>query len=330
MEKFLDKLKNRQILSFEESINAFQILMDGKANDDEIFEFLTYLSEKGEVSDEIAGGVSVLRDKATKVNVQNCIDTCGTGGDGKDTLNISTASALLLASMGVKVAKHGNKAVSSKCGSADVLEALKINVNLDSKGVENQINKNHFGFMFAPIYHSAMKYVGPTRKKIGKRTIFNLIGPLSSPAKVERQVVGVYDRNLLKIFSSALKNLNIKFAWVVNSEDGLDEISPYQKTYVMQLKKGEISEIIIDPEQLNIKADNFQKLVGKDAEYNSQKIIEIFKGEDNDFSKAVSLNAAAGLIVSEKETNFKNAYEKSRSHLISGKTLEHLKKLKHV
>ena len=176
MDKFLDKLRNKQNLSFEESINAFQILMDGKANDDEIFKFLTYLSEKGEVSDEIAGGVAVLRDKATKVNVQNCIDTCGTGGDGKDTLNISTASALLLASMGVKVAKHGNKAVSSKCGSADVLEALKVNINLDSKGVENQINKNHFGFMFAPNYHSAMKYVGPTRKKIGKRTIFNLIG----------------------------------------------------------------------------------------------------------------------------------------------------------
>ena len=330
MDKFLDKLRNKQNLSFEESINAFQILMDGKANDDEIFKFLTYLSEKGEVSDEIAGGVEVLRNKATKVNVQNCIDTCGTGGDGKDTLNISTASALLLASMGVKVAKHGNKAVSSKCGSADVLEALKVNINLDSKGVEDQINKNHFGFMFAPNFHSAMKYVGPTRKKIGKRTIFNLIGPLSSPAKVERQVVGVFDRNLLKIFSSALKNLNIKFAWVVNSEDGLDEISPYQKTHVMQLKRGEISEIIIDPEQLNIKVDNFQTLVGKDAEYNSQKIIEIFKGEDNDFSKAVCLNAAAGLVVGEKFSEFSDAYDHAREFILSGKSFSHLEKMQNV
>ena len=157
-----------------------------------------------------------------------------------------------------------------------------------------------------------------------------MIGPLSNPALVERQVVGVFDKKLLKIFAEGLKNLNLKFAWIVNSEDGLDEISPYQKTYVMQLKKGEISEIIIDPKQLNIKADNFQKLVGKDAKYNSQKIIEIFKGEDNDFSKAVSLNAAAGLIVSEKEKNFKNAYEMSRNHLLSGKTLEHLKKLNYV
>ena len=176
--------------------------------------------------------------------------TCGTGGDGKDTLNISTASALLLASMGVRVAKHGNKAVSSKCGSADVLEALNININLEPKQIEEQIKNYNFGFMFAPNYHSAMKYVGPTRKKIGKRTIFNMIGPLSSPALVERQVIGVFDNKLLKIFANALKNLNLKFAWIVNSEDGLDEISPYAKTNIVQLKNNEISEFIIDPDEL--------------------------------------------------------------------------------
>ena len=195
MKEFLEKLKKKQDLSFEESKNAFEILMDGKASEDEIFNFLTFLSLKGEVSDEIAGGVFVLRNKAKKVNIENCIDTCGTGGDGKNTLNISTASAILLASMGVKVAKHGNKAVSSKCGSGDVLEALKIDINLEPKDIEYQINKNNFGFMFAPNYHSAMKYVGPTRKKIGKRTIFNMIGPLSSPALVKKQVVGVFEKN---------------------------------------------------------------------------------------------------------------------------------------
>ena len=214
-----------------------------KLTDDEIFSFLTLLSAKGEVSDEIAGGVYVLRNKSKRVNVDNCVDTCGTGGDGKNTLNISTASALLLASMGIKVAKHGNKAVSSKCGSGDVLEALKIKINLEPKDIEDQINKNNFGFMFAPNYHAAMKYVGPTRKKIGKRTIFNMIGPLSSPALVERQVVGVFDKKLLKVFGNALKNLNIKFAWIVNSEDGLDEISPYAKTNIIQLKNNQISEI---------------------------------------------------------------------------------------
>ena len=157
------------------------------------------MSDKGEVSDEIAGGVYILRDKSKRVKAENCIDTCGTGGDGKDTLNISTASALLLASMGVKVAKHGNKAVSSKCGSADVLEALNINIDFEPNQIEDQIKNNNFGFMFAPNYHSAMKYVGPTRKKIGKRTIFNMIGPLSSPALVERQVIGVFDLSLIHI-----------------------------------------------------------------------------------------------------------------------------------
>jgi len=330
MKKFLEKLKNKQDLSFDESKAAFEILMEGKASEDEIFDFLTLLSAKGEVSDEVAGGVYVLREKSKRVNVQDCVDTCGTGGDGMNTLNISTASALLLASMNIKVAKHGNKAVSSKCGSGDVLEALNININLEPIDIEDQINKNNFGFMFAPNYHSAMRFVGPTRKKIGKRTIFNMIGPLSSPALVERQVVGVFDKKLLKIFADALKNLNIKFAWIVNSEDGLDEISPYAKTNVIQLKDNKISEITIDPKELNINADKFDNLLGDDAKFNANKMIDIFKGEDNDFSKAVCLNAAAGLIVAEKHSEFKNSYEDTRKHILTGKTFEHLKKIQNV
>jgi anthranilate phosphoribosyltransferase len=325
MDQILKKLKNKENLSYEESKKAFSIIMEGKASDNQIYDFLTLLSEKGEVSDEIAGGVYVLRDKSKRVNVQNCVDTCGTGGDGKNTLNISTATALLLASMGIKVAKHGNKAVSSKCGSGDVLEALKIKINLEPKDIEEQINKNNFGFMFAPNYHSAMKYVGPTRKKIGKKTIFNMIGPLSSPALVERQVVGVFDKKLLKTFANGLKNLNIRFAWIVNSEDGLDEISPYAKTNVMQLKDNKISEITIDPKELNVNADKFENLLGDDAKFNADKMIDIFKGEDNDFSKAVCLNCAAGLIVSEKFSNFEDAYNNAREHILSGKTFEHLR-----
>ena len=325
MDQILKKLKNKENLSYEESKKAFSIIMEGKASDSQIYDFLTLLSEKGEVSDEIAGGVYVLRDKSKRVNVQNCVDTCGTGGDGKNTLNISTASALLLASMGIKVAKHGNKAVSSKCGSGDVLEALNIKINLEPKDIEEQINKNNFGFMFAPNYHSAMKYVGPTRKKIGKKTIFNMIGPLSSPALVERQVVGVFDKKLLKTFANGLKNLNIRFAWIVNSEDGLDEISPYAKTNVMQLKDNKISEITIDPKELNVNADKFENLLGDDAKFNADKMIDIFKGEDNDFSKAVCLNCAAGLIVSEKFSNFEDAYNNAREHILSGKTFEHLR-----
>ena len=327
MRQFIEKIKNKQDLTFEESKAAFELLMEGKANDQEIFDFLTLLSAKGEASNEIAGGVYVLRNKSKRVNVENCVDTCGTGGDGMNTLNISTASALLLSSMGVKVAKHGNKAVSSKCGSGDVLEALNIKIDLEPNEIENQINNHNFGFMFAPNYHSAMRFVGPTRKKIGKRTIFNMIGPLSSPALVKRQVVGVFDKNLLKIFANALKNLDIKFAWIVNSEDGLDEISPYAKTNVIQLKNNQISEIIIDPKELGVNADKFENLVGDDAKFNADKMINIFKGEDNDFSKAVCLNTAAGLIVNEAHQNFVDAYNDAREHILSNKVIKHLEKI---
>ena len=327
MKQFIEKIKNKENLSFEESKAAFELLMEGKAEDQEIFDFLTLLSAKGEASDEIAGGVYVLRNKSKRVNVENCIDTCGTGGDGMNTLNVSTASALLLASMGVKVAKHGNKAVSSKCGSGDVLEALNIKINLEPNEIEDQIKNYNFGFMFAPNYHSAMKFVGPTRKKIGKRTIFNMIGPLSSPALVKRQVVGVFDKKLLKVFANALNNLDIQFAWIVNSEDGLDEISPYAKTNVVQLKDKKISEITIDPKKLNVNADKFDNIIGDDAKFNADKIIGIFKGEDNDFSKAVCLNAAAGLIVNETHQNFTDAYNSAREHILSNKVIKHLEKI---
>jgi len=330
MKDFVDKIRAKQDLSFDESKAAFEILMEGKANDQEIFDFLTLLSEKGETSNEIAGGVYILREKSKKVNVNNCIDTCGTGGDGMNTLNISTASALLLASMGVKVAKHGNKAVSSKCGSGDVLEALNIKIDLEPNDIQDQIKKNNFGFMFAPNYHSAMRFVGPTRKKIGKRTIFNMIGPLSSPALVKKQVVGVFDKKLLKIFANALNNLEIEFAWIVNSKDGLDEISPYAQTNITQLKDKRISEIIIDPKKLNVNADKFENLIGDDAKFNAEKMLNIFKGEDNDFSKAVCLNASAGLIVNETHQDFADAYNHARDHILSGKTIKHLDKIQNV
>ena len=330
MEKILEKLRKKENLTFEESKSAFNLLMTGKASEEEIYDFLILLSDKGEVSDEIAGGVYVLREKSKRVNINDCVDTCGTGGDGMNTLNISTASALLLASMGTKVAKHGNKAVSSKCGSGDVLEALKIRIDLEPNDIEKEIKNKNFGFMFAPNYHSAMKYVGPVRKKIGKRTIFNMIGPLSNPALVEKQVVGVFDKKLLKIFAEGLKNLDIKFAWILNSEDGLDEISPYAKTNVIQLKYGVLSEITIDPDKLDINADKFENLIGDDAQFNANKMLDIFKGEDNDFSKAVCLNAAAGLIVGEKFTKFNEAYSHAREFILSGKTYLHLQKIRNV
>jgi len=328
MDEILKKLKNKQNLNFEESKFAFENMMSGKVKEEHIHNFLTFSSAKGETSDEIAGGVYVLRNKAAQVNVpDNTIDTCGTGGDGKNTLNISTAAALLLSSFGTKVAKHGNRSVSSKCGSADVLEKLNININLSPKEVEVNISSNNFGFMFAPDYHSAMKYVGPVRKKIGKRTIFNLIGPLSSPAKVKRQVVGVFDKKLLKIFAEALKNLNLKKALIVNSQDGLDEISPYANTNVVELNDGKIKESVLNPKDFDIKAGAFENIVGKDPEYNAEKVKEIFQGKDNDFSVAVCLNAAAGLLVAEKSNSFKDGYQELRKHILSGKVINHIAKL---
>ena len=322
------KLKQGKNLSFEESKSLFLDLMEGKHPETQIIEILEALIKKGETKDELAGGIFVLRDKATKVSSDpDTIDTCGTGGDGQNSLNISTAAAIVLASMGVKVAKHGNKAVSSNCGSADVLGALKININLKPGEAEKSIKNLNFAFMFAPNYHSAMKHVGPARKKMGKKTIFNLIGPLSSPAQVKRQVIGVFDKKWMKPFAEALKENNVVHAYIVHSDDGMDEISPFAKTNVVELKDGKINEFIIDPKDLGINSGNKENLKGKNAEYNSEKIIDIYKGASNEFSQSVALNAAAGLIVAGKENNFKNAFKKTSEHLNSGKVFEHLTKL---
>ena len=289
------------------------------------------LIKKGETKDELAGGIYILRDKANKVNADpDTIDTCGTGGDGQNSLNISTAAAIVLSSMGIKVAKHGNKAVSSNCGSADVLEALRININLKPNEAEDSIKKFNFAFMFAPNYHSAMKHVGPSRKKMGKKTIFNLIGPLSSPAQVKRQVIGVFDKKWMKLFAEALKENNVVHAYIVHSDDGMDEISPFAKTSIAELKGGKINEFIIDPKDLGINSGNKDNLKGKNAEYNAEKIIEIYKGKSNEFSQSVALNVAAGLIVSGSENNFKTAFDKASKHLASGNVFQHLSKLQSI
>jgi anthranilate phosphoribosyltransferase len=328
MSNTIEKLKKGQNLSFTESKILFTDLMEGKHNENNIIEILEALLKKGETKDELAGGIYVLREKASKVNTdKNAIDTCGTGGDGQNSLNISTAAAIVLASMGVKVAKHGNKAVSSNCGSADVLEALKININLNPKEAEESIQKFNFAFMFAPNYHSAMKHVGPARKKLGKKTIFNLIGPLSSPAKVKRQVIGVFDKKWMKPFAEALKENGVVHAFIVHSDDGMDEISPFEKTNVVELKNGSITQFSIDPKNLGLNSTNKENLKGKNAVYNSEKIIEIFKGKNNEFSQSVALNVAAGLIVSGKENDFKIAFENATEHLNSGNVFKHLTKI---
>ena len=331
MADFIKKLESNKNLTFEESKSLFTNIMEGKYEEDNIIKILNALSNKGETKDELAGGIFVMRSKATLVKVpQGTIDTCGTGGDGQNSLNISTAAAIVLASIGIKVAKHGNKAVSSNCGSADVLEALKININLKPQEAEKSIEKVNFAFMFAPNYHQAMKHVAGARKKIGKKTIFNLIGPLSSPAQVKKQVVGVFNEKWMMPFAEALKENNVENAFIVHSTDGMDEISPFAETKIVELNNGNIKSYLINPADLNIANKNKENLKGKNAKYNAQKIIDIFKGEDNEFSDSVALNAAAGLMVLNKEKDFKKAYKVSKQHLGSGRVYEHLQKIQAI
>jgi anthranilate phosphoribosyltransferase len=325
----IKKLESKENLSFEESKSLFSNIMEGKYDEDNIVKILNTLSNKGETKDELAGAIFVMRSKATLVKVPDeTVDTCGTGGDGQNSLNISTAAAIVLASMGVKVAKHGNKAVSSNCGSADVLEALKININLKAQEAEQSIEKVNFAFMFAPNYHQAMKYVASARKKIGKKTIFNLIGPLSSPAQVKRQVIGVFDKKWMKPFAEALRENNVVHAYIVHSDDGMDEISPFAKTNIVELKDKDINEFTVDPKELGITLNNQNNLKGKTALYNSMKIQEIYRGKINEFSVAVALNVAAGLIVSGEVYSFIDAFDKATKHLNSGKVYDHLIKIR--
>jgi len=328
MTNFIKQLESKENLSFEESKSLFSNIMEGKYDEDNIVKILNALSNKGETKNELAGGIFVMRSKATLVKAPDeTVDTCGTGGDGQNSLNISTAAAIVLASMGVKVAKHGNKAVSSNCGSADVLDALKININLKAQEAEKSIEKVNFAFMFAPNYHQAMKYVASARKKIGKKTIFNLIGPLSSPAQVKRQVIGVFDKKWMKPFAEALRENNVVHAYIVHSEDGMDEISPFAKTNIVELKDQDINEFTINPRELGITLNNTNNIKGKNAIYNAAKIKEIYRGTINEFSVAVALNVAAGLIVSGKKYDFIDAFNKASKHLASGNVFQHLIKL---
>ena len=331
MTDFIKKLESNKNLSFEESKILFSNIMEGNYDETSIDKILESLSAKGETKDELAGATFVMRSKATIVKAPvGTIDTCGTGGDGQNSLNISTAAAITLASMGLTVAKHGNKAVSSNCGSADVLDALKIKINLKPGEVEKSLKKVNFAFMFAPNYHQAMKHVASARKKIAKKTIFNLIGPLSSPAQVKKQIVGVFSEKWMMPFAEALKENKVENAMIVHSDDGMDEISSFEKTKIIELNNGKIKSFIIDPLELNIKNKNKENLKGKNAEYNAQKIIDIYKGEDNEFSDSVSLNVAAGLIITNKEKKFNNSYKAAKQHLKSGKVFDHLQKIQAI
>ena len=329
IEEIIKKTINKIDLQKDESKYLFSNIMEGKIEDEDLKKILVNLSEKGETVEEITGGAEVLREKSLKVKIEgDVIDTCGTGGDGKNTINISTAVALVLASMGHKVAKHGNKSVSSKSGSADLLEKLGIDINLKPLEVEKSIIKNNFAFMFAPNFHSAMKNVANVRKDLKQRTIFNLLGPLCNPANVNRQCIGVFSSDILEKYIKVLKNLNVKKAWVYHSDDGLDEISIFKKTKVYELNNQKITSFEIDPTEYINKKYNFEDIVGNDAEYNSKKILDLFDGDESALLEIVSLNTAAGLIVLDKYQNLNDAFLFAKKHIKSKKVYHYLNLIK--
>ena len=330
IDQLIEKISNKINLNIEETQFIFRLIMSGDLSEEKIASILIKLADKGEASDEITGGASVLREKSLKVNLNTeALDMCGTGGDGKHTLNISTTASLVLASLGVKVAKHGNKGLTSKCGSADVLEKLGIDILKQPEEVKKDIENNNFGFMFAPIYHQAMKNVANVRKQLKQRTIFNLLGPLCNPASVNYQCVGIFSKDLLTIYAETLKKLGTKKALVFHSHDGLDEISIFEKTDVVEISPSGTKKILIDPRNFVKHNYKFEDIIGGDAEFNALKIMQLFNGENNAFLEIVSLNSAAALLVVGKETLLEVAYNKVKQHILSGavlKTLEALKK----
>ncbi len=329
VDELIKKLENKEDLSVDQTKFLFNKIMNKEIDNKKISKILTELANKGENSDEIVGGVTVLREKSLKVKISSeALDMCGTGGDGKHTLNISTAASIVLASMGIKIAKHGNKGLTSKCGSADVLDKLGININNSPAEVSKSIENKNFGFMFAPIYHQAMKNVADIRKELKIRTIFNLLGPLSNPASVDYQCIGVFSKNILQTYAETLIKLKVKSAWVYHSHDGLDEISIFDKTDVLEIKNNNIKKFIINPSEIIPQKYKFDEIIGGDANFNAEKIINLFKGHQSAFLEIVSLNSAAGLLVMNKNENLKNAYNLVKNHILSGSVLKTLENLK--
>lgn len=328
LKNIISKLILNKDLSNSELNFLFNKIINAEINENLISAILTLISRNGYNYKNILVAAKILRKKLIKVKVPiNSIDTCGTGGDGKHTLNVSTAAAIVLAGLGVNVVKHGNRSITSKCGSADVLEKLGINILDNKKNLEKKIKKDKFIFLFAPNYHLAMKNVANVRKNLPFKTIFNLLGPLINPGLIKRQIIGIFDKKLLVPYINVLKSLGHKKVWVFHSNEGLDEISIFNKTKVYELNNKKIKSFILNPKSIIKKKYNFKSILGKDAEYNSKKIVEIFNGKHDAFLEIVALNAAAGLVVSEKESNLKKAYYKTKGYLLSGNAIEKINQL---
>jgi len=302
------KAVDKKDLNESEMMQAMDEVMEGKATPAQIAAFITALRMKGETVEEVTGAARIMRQKATRIDARApiIVDTCGTGGDGMKTFNISTTTAFVVAAAGITVAKHGNRAVSSGCGSADVLEALGVNIGVGPEIVEECIQQIGIGFLFAPKLHGAMKYAIEPRREIGVRTIFNMLGPLTNPAGATAQLLGVYDSKLTEMFAGVLKNLGTKRAFVVHGTDGLDEATITGETRVSELKDGLVSTYNIDPVEIFGETYNGKGLVGGDASINAQIAKDVLGGKDGACRKIVLLNAALAIMAGEKAATIKD------------------------
>lgn len=325
----IKKLLLKQDLSMAEAEDCFKLIMRGEASQVQIASFLTALTMKGESIDEIVAASNVIRQHAEHFNSpSDCLDTCGTGGDGHCTFNISTAVAFVAAGAGVAVAKHGNKAVSSLSGSADILTKLGIKINCEKSLMERALKEANICFMMAPFFHKAMRHVAPVRADLGFRSVFNMLGPLLNPAKAKYQLLGVYSKDLVEPMARVLQNLGTKKALIVHGSDGLDEITLTGKSYVCELDDGNVRSYEIDPENYGMQCCNLDDLKGADASFNAKALQDLLTGKGNKYYKdIVLLNSAAAIYVARKADSIEQGLLIAKKSIDSGAAYEALNKL---
>jgi anthranilate phosphoribosyltransferase len=328
MQEILNLVATGQALTEAQAEAAFNIMMNGDATPTQIGAFLMGLRLRGETVAEITAGARVMRDKATKIAApEKAIDTCGTGGDASGTYNISTAVAIVVASLGVPVAKHGNRALSSKSGSAEVLAQLGVNIEAEHAVVEQCLADAGICFMMAPRHHGAMRHVGPSRVEMGMRTIFNLLGPLSNPAGAKRQLIGVFDAAWVTPMAEVLRQLESEKVWVVHGSDGLDELTTTGPTIVAELDKGAITQFEVSPEDAGLPIADPKDLIGGDPEVNAAALRALLDGQQSAYRDIVLLNAAAALLVAEKVSSLAEGAQVAADAIDSGKAAAKLAQL---
>ena len=328
LKSIIGKVATGATLSRDEAALAFDAMMSGEATPSQMGALLMALRVRGETVEEITGAVTVMREKMLRVAAPpDAIDVVGTGGDASGSYNISTCAAFIVAGAGVPVAKHGNRALSSRSGSADVLAALGVKIELAPDAVGRCISEAGIGFMFAPAHHPAMKNVGPTRVELGTRTIFNLLGPLSNPAGVKRQMVGVFSRQWVEPLANVLKNLGSESAWVVHGSDGLDEVTSAGPTHVAALENGTVRSFEITPEDVGVARAMPDMLRGGDAEENARALLDVLKGKQGAFRDVALLNAAAGLVVAGRAKDLKQGFALAAKSIDTGEAEGRLDRL---